>query len=144
MSPEEFEAIQAYVDDVAPLAGEQAELAAALDPDASFDFAHLASRDIEQYREAVQRQHALWDRLAGMQAPLRMTESHQLRILAAKQIYEAATTMIGEIESGRYYSTDSDLMSAGRSQFEAGLGTWADAEFGIMLWHQLIDGAYFE
>ena len=140
----EADAIQAYVDGILPLVDEQYELAVALDPESSFDFGNVTSSDVEHYRAAIQRQQALWDELAGIQAPTYMTQSHELRVLAAQQVYEAALTMIAEIERGSYRPEDSELMATGRSQFETGLDTLADSEFGLELWAQAIDGAYIQ
>jgi hypothetical protein len=142
MSPEEFEDIQAYVEDIGPLVEEQSRLNALLDPDLSFNFLDVTSADIEAYKEAIESQNAVWEELSNIQPPARMAESHQLRILAASQLYQAASTMIVEIEGGKYFSENSPLMAAGRSQFETGLNTWNDAQFGLVLWDQLIEGSY--
>jgi hypothetical protein len=132
------------VNGIAPLAENQYQLTLALDPDLSFDFPNVTPTEFERYREDIQRQKAIWDELDGMQAPAFMAESHRLRTLAASQIYEAAAMMIGEIERWNFYPGSSALMAQGRSQFEVGMGTLADAEFGLQIWQQLSEGAYLQ
>jgi hypothetical protein len=144
MSPGEFEAIQSYVDEVAPLAQQQYELATALNPDSHFDFLDVTSQGIENYRQAFAQQQILCNDLAAMAVPAFMAESHRLRALAADQLYDVASTIIGQLEQGGFYPADSDLLEQARSQFEVGMATLADAEFGLQIWQQLIQGAFLQ